>query len=316
MKKSIQTFALILIFGSNQFYAQTVKTVEMDELNIPSSPAFVFLDESPANIEKPTNPKALAVSLISVGQGGGTIEFSPYWLYNHPDYTIDDEIENHIPFWQTFAVSLASVKENDVSNVSAGFRVQLLRKYTNEDNILATGKLIESALSTSPPDVASIAALKTQFYEQRRKIKWNIELAGAYSATGIEVKNLTSNRLGAWMNIRHTPKGFPIDFVLLGRYSKTFGELNDLIEDSSFIDFGASISKQTKNFDLQLEYVYRRDTNLDLNFDRLVFVSNYKITDNIVAVASFGKNFDEVQDIFTAFGIKVGLSKQTMKLSN
>jgi hypothetical protein len=89
-----------------------------------------------------------------------------------------------------------------------------------------------------------------------------------------------------------------------------------LIEDSSFLDFGGGISKQTSNFDLQIEYVYRRDTNLDLNFDRLAFVSNYKITKDIVAVASFGKNFDKIQDIFTAFGIKVGLSKQTMKLAN
>jgi hypothetical protein len=288
----------------------------MDELNVPSSPAFVILDESPANIEKPTNPKALAVSLISVGQGGGAIEFSPYWLYNHPNYTIDDEINNHIPFWQTFAISLASIKENDATTVSTGFRVQLFRKYTDEADILATRDQIVGALSISPPNTDNIAALHSQLDEQRGKIKWNIEIAGAYSAIGTEVKNLTSNRLGAWMNIRHTPKGFPIDFVLLGRYSKTFGDSNNLIEDSSFIDFGASISKRTDNFDLQLEYVYRRDTNLDLNFDRLVFVSNYKITDNVVAVASFGKNFDKVQDIFTAFGIKVGLSKQTMKLDN
>jgi hypothetical protein len=72
MKKCIQIFAAILIFGCNQFYGQTAEA-EMHELNVPSSPAFVSLDESPANIEKPTNPKALAVSLISVGKGGGAI---------------------------------------------------------------------------------------------------------------------------------------------------------------------------------------------------------------------------------------------------
>lgn len=315
MKRDIILITIILLFGVTKLNAQTPEPPQFQKLNIPSSPALVFLDESPANIEKPTNPKALAITLLSIGKGGGAIEFSPYWLYNHAKYTIEDEISNHFPLAQTFALSLASFEDNDITNFSSGFRVQLFRKYTDEDDILKTKDDIVNVLSTLPIDKLELARLSKIFADKRVLIKWNIELAGAYSGLGSKTTDLQSNKLGAWLNIRHTPKNFPVDFVALARYNKTFGNnINNNLE-TSFIDCGGSISKQGDNFDLQIEYVYRRDIDLDLNYDRLAFVANIKISKDFVAVASLGKNFDEVDNVFTSIGIRFGLAKQKMSLN-
>lgn len=299
---------LFIIFSviSLSIYAQP----KIDELNIPSSPAFVLLDESPANIEKPTNPKALALSLINVWEGSGAMEFTPYWLYDHPNYYFDEDVKNHFPFFQTLAFSLATSEKDEVTSISGGFRVQLFRLYDNETDIINSIAPIENALANIPPDEAAIKSLAKQLAEKRSKIKWNVELAGAYSGESTSETKLSGNKLGFWLNIRHTPTDWPIDFVLLSRYSKVFGDNEALVPDSSFMDYGASISKQGDVFDLQLEYVFRRDTTLDLDYDRLAFIANYEVLPGVVAVASFGKNFDEFDEVFTALGIKFGLSRQ------
>lgn len=308
--KTNYLLSIVLFVYSIQINAQ-VTVPNVDELNLPSSPAFVLLDESPANIEKPTNPKALALSLVNVWKGSGALEFAPYWLFDQPSYTFANDVTNHVPFWQTFAISGATSQKNDTTNISVGFRVQLFRQYTDEAAILETSNAIAAELAVADPstiDMNKIKSLVTTLNEQRAKIKWNIELAGAYSGTTSENNQLMGNKLGAWLNIRHTPKNFPIDLVALGRYSKRFG--NELPEDSSYADAGLSISKQGNNFDLQLEYVYRWDTTLKENYDRLALIANYQIMPGIVAVASLGKNFNDVDNVFTAFGVKFGLSKQ------
>lgn len=312
MKKNKFLWLVILFVAVSKIQAQTP---EFNDLNIPSSPAFVFLDEAPANIEKPTNPKALAITLLTVGKGGGAIEFSPYWLYNHAKYTIEDEITNHFPIAQTFAISLASFEKDEITNVSGGFRVQLFRQYSDEQDILSAKDAIVIELAKVPLDLISLKTLKDAFEQKRAIIKWNVEMAGAFSGVGSKTTDLQSNKVGGWLNVRHTPNKFPVDFIALARYNKIFGNIVNSDIETSFIDFGGSISKQGDNFDLHLEYVYRRDLDLDINYDRLAFVANIKVSKDFVAVASLGKNFNEVNNVFTALGIRFGLSKQKMTLN-
>lgn len=283
---------------------------KLDELNIPSSPAFVMLDESPANIEKPTNPKAFAISLLNVGKNGGAIETSPYWLINHANYSFTDDVANHFPILQTFAISLASIKNADTTTVSFGFRVQLFRKYFNESSILLNKASIVAILA-APITPASLAALKIKndlLQAERGRTLCNVELAGAYAGQGTNYKNLCGSKMSAWANFRYTPiaNSF-LDIVALARYSKEIGG----VDNSSFLDLGGSLSRQTNNYDFQIEYVYRRDSTLNINYDRLAFIANYQIIPGMVAVASFGKNFDEQKDIFTAFGVKFGISTRS-----
>ncbi|MES2484343.1 MAG: hypothetical protein V4581_00105 [Bacteroidota bacterium] len=301
---------IIALFALHTAKAQ-IEIPTLEELSLPSSPAFVLLDESPANIEKPTNPKAVAISLINVWEGSGAIEFTPYWLFDQPTYTFQNDINNSKPFWQTFALSAATSKSSDTTNISVGFRVQLFRQYADVAALTNIEGLIAIELAVMDPkdiNMDEVNRLVKLLSEERGKIKWNVELAGAYSGQSSENSGLAGNKLGAWLNIRHTPKDFPLDVVVLGRYSRQFG--NQFPNESSFVDAGGSISKQGKNFDLQLEYVYRWDTTLKTNYDRLALVANYQIMPGIVAVASVGKNFDDVNNVFTALGVKFGLSRQ------
>ncbi len=304
MKKLI---LLSLLSCSLNVLSQTVPNI--DELNVPNSPAFVFLDESPANIEKPTNPKAVALNLINFWEGNGAIEFTPYWLYNHPTYTFNQDVANKTPFWQTFALSAATSKKGDSTYVSGGFRVQLFRQYTDEADILASKAQIALELLNNPIKEAAIKDILKQMNEKRSKIKWNIELAGAFSGIGTSKTDLNSNKIGAWLNVRHTPTGFPVDLVALFRYSSSTDK-TELNKDTSVFDYGISLSKQGETFDLQFEYVKRRDMTLDEDYDRMAFIANYQIMPGIVAVASLGKNFENVDNIFTSLGVKFGLSKQ------
>jgi hypothetical protein len=305
--------SLIIVTAILCGFSAKAQVPKVDELNIPTSPAFVLLGKSPANIEKPVNPKALALSLINAGESGGAIEFAPFWLTDQPKYTFDNDVKNHFPFWQTLGFSLASGKDNDSTTISAGFRVQLFRKYSDEADLLATRGKIVMALSSLPVDESAVKALAKELNAKRSKINWNIELAGAYSAFGNTYKEMSGSKAAAWLNIRHTPTVFPIDIVALARYTKTIANEARKIPEASFIDYGLALSKQGADFDVQLEYVNRRDTDLDRTYDRLVFVANYKLMDGIVGVMSFGKDFDEADEVFTAFGIKFSLSKQSVK---
>ncbi|PJJ08786.1 hypothetical protein CLU83_2087 [Flavobacterium sp. 1] len=310
----MKKFTILLVL-SLVGYTATCQTQppKLDELNIPSSPAFVMLDESPANIEKPTNPKAFAISLLNVGKNGGAIETTPYWLINHANYTFVNDVENHFPILQTFAISLASVKNADTTIVSLGFRVQLFRQYFNEKAILISKNKIVDLLSVNPKDIDTTALQveKNKLDADRGRTKYNLELAGAYSGQGTNYENLSGTKLGIWANFRYTPmvNSF-LDIVALARYSKVIGGLENQIPDSSFLDFGGGLSRQGSNYDIQLEYIYRRDTTIDINYDRLAFIVNYQIIPGMVAVASFGKNFDDENNIFTAFGIKFGISNR------
>ena len=98
----------------------------------------------------------------------------------------------------------------------------------------------------------------------------------------------------------------------LVRYASTPGG-SQSGKDSAFVDWGASLNVQKSNFNLSLEYVRRHDVSLHQGFDRVAFVSNYALSENIILVASLGKNFTKVDNIITVFGIKFGMSRQAQK---
>lgn len=144
----------------------------------------------------------------------------------------------------------------------------------------------------------------------RAKINWNIELAATYSCYATSSNEILADKYGFWVHMRHTPKGFPIDFVALARYSKTISHNITIAPETSFTDYGLSLSKQGEDFDLQFEYVNRTDNELKDTYDRVALIANYRIAKGIVAVASIGKDFDEVRNVFSAFGVKFGLGTQ------
>jgi hypothetical protein len=290
---------------------------KVNDLNIPTSPAFVLMDKSPASIEKPSNPRALAVSLVNVWQNSGALEFAPYWLKDRPAYTFDDNINNVSPVFQTFGISAATTKVDSVTNLAVGFRTQFLRYYSKakKNDIDSVKSLIIDLLSQEDPDDIDLARVDVErkaLNDLQAKKTFNAELAAAYMGQTTKLKGLESNKAGAWLNIRWTPNRFPLDFVFLTRYSWAIGDDSKSGVDSAFFDYGLNLSYQDKdkNFDLQVEYVNRRDFSIKSNYDRFALIANYQIIPGIVAVVSVGKDFKKVSNVFTLLGLKFGISKE------
>ena len=296
--------------------AQSGSDVKINDLSVPTSPAFVLMDKSPASIEKPTNPKALSVSLFNLLQGGA-VEFTPYWFKDRPAYTFNDYFKRRSPIFETLAFSGASFKKDSVSFAAGGLRTQLLRLYSPllRKDVDSVRRAIIDLLSTDPDslDLDAIAAAKAELARLKAKTTFNIELAAAYLGQASSFKSLGAVRSGAWLNIRWSPYKFPLDIVGLARYSRAVDPAKTG-KDSVFFDTGLSLSYQEKNFDLALEYVNRRDIPNKTDYHRLALVANYQVMAGIVAVASVGKDFDKVNNVLAVFGIKFGLSKEKASL--
>lgn len=292
--------------------------VALNELNIPTSPALVLMDASPASIEKPTNPKALSISVLNLLQGGA-LEFAPYWLANHPQYTFSSYTNETFPLLSTLAISAATTREEERTRVGVGLRTQLFRFYsTARKNDLERQRLAIVQLLAVPAANLNLAALEEARIELsglKGKPTLNIELAGAYLGNATNTKALAASRTGLWLNLRWSPKAIPFDLVALGRYSSTTGTGNDLL-DSTFADYGLNFSYQQKFFDLAIEYINRRDIDRKTTYDRFTLIGNYQVSDRVIVVASFGKDFNNVNNVFSAFGIKFGLSKERVSIGS
>lgn len=321
MKKKYAILVLIITSWYNT-YAQN-EEIKISELSIPTSPGFVLADKAPASIEKPTSPKAFGVSLLNLREGGA-VEVTPYWLINHPAYTFQDYFKKRrFPILETFNISAATFKTDTTSAVSVGFRTQIVRLYSKyaQSELEAKQKEIVGLLSVEEdgftPDVLeAIDKAKKELADLKSKVTFNFEIAAAIigSSKSNSFKNLQSDKSGIWANIRYRPKKCPIDFTGLARYSWTNNANPKIGSDSAFFDYGLSLSYQKPRFDLALEFVNRNDFSLKSNTNRLAFVVNYMVYDNIVIVASFGKDFDKVKNLLTVVGVKFGLSNEKAKL--
>jgi len=313
--KNIILISALIIAGRTCF-AQ----IEVNDLNIPSSPAFVLMDKSPASIERPSNPKALAVNLINIWQNSGAIEFAPYWLTDHRAYTFDTNLKKSFPVVQTFAISGATAKEGDNTNISVGFRTQLIRLYS-ASQIAAIkakkGEIVDLLSQENPEDIDldAIENKNKEISDLQSRTSFNLEIAGAYMGQSGPTTKLASTKAGLWANVRFTPTKIPINLTALGRYTWATSEKSKIGADSAFIDFGANLSYQNTDFDLQFEYVNRRDLSIKTTYDRLAFIANYQIIPGIVAVVSFGKDFKQINNVFSALGVKFGLSKEKATLA-
>src|SRR5690606_17014474 len=69
----------LLSFGFGELKAQNSSDdISFKNLETPSSPGFILLDNTPSSIERPTTPQGFGVSVLGLFQGtGGAIEFAP-----------------------------------------------------------------------------------------------------------------------------------------------------------------------------------------------------------------------------------------------
>jgi len=81
IKLNLKLVVLLLIFTTSN--AQN--SVDLKDLKTPNAPGFQILDVAPNTIERPSNPKEFAASILNLSNNGSVIpknfamEFSPFW---------------------------------------------------------------------------------------------------------------------------------------------------------------------------------------------------------------------------------------------
>ncbi|MFY0255466.1 hypothetical protein ACDQ55_16090 [Chitinophaga sp. 30R24] len=321
MKKVLAVFFVLMLFRLATM-AQ-VNEISIKDLSVPTSPGLVLLDKAPASIEKPTSPKTFGISVLRLLQENeGAMEFTPYWFWNHPGLTFSDYIKNISPVLQTLNLSVAAAQRDTSTYLSVGFRTQVLRRYDAAQlaKIDQKVKEITAALSDDPDslDLTKLEKLKGDLSAIRAAPLINIEVAGAIAGYSPDNKfsHLGNNRYGAWANFNYHPKdGSPFNALGVVRFTRAIAPAGKASgQDSSFIDYGVAAAYNNNKFDLQLEYVRRNDVLNHGTYNRLAFVGNYLFTDNLVIVASFGKDFAAENNIIALFGIKFGISNEKLKV--
>lgn len=326
MKKLLVFFLLPLT--TIVFAQEKTLSTAISDLYIPDNPGFVLSDKAPTSVDKPSNPRAFGVSLLNL-RNGGALDVTPFWLVNNPKFTFDKWINNKFPVIETFNVSAATFKEDSSSFLSIGFRSQVLRIYSKATLTEIANKkkeivkLLTPRLDSNddPIDITyadSIAAFKKldEISEIKKKGFFTIEIAGAIlgSSTNNSFKKLSSEKSGVWANLRWSPSIVPLNFTAVARYSWANNTKPKAGKDSSFLDFGLSLNYELRKLSLAAEYVYRKDFSVNTNYARFAFVGNYALLENIVLVASVGKNFSNVEDIITVVGVKLALSRSRLQL--
>ncbi|TDX01870.1 hypothetical protein [Dinghuibacter silviterrae] len=326
---------------------------DISDLQTPASPGFVLMDKAPSAVDKPTTTKAFQADLLNLFQGGA-IQFTPFWLKNHPTLIDTDYVRTKAPLYQTLNISAATVRSDTGSSLytgSLGFRTQVIRVYGVKAKASIKGAIVQikTLLTGLAGDIAQYqmdlaakadastlakdndriskdtAAIgntyRTTFAPQISRPDLVLELAGAalanmpHTSTG-KTSGASLDKYGIWLNLKYSPSWLPLDIVGVGRYTWLNGSAQNTKADSAFLDYGAGLFYAKGAVSLSGEYLRRHDYSLKTDYYRLAVALNYKISDNIVAVASFGKDFDNVQNLFTSFGINFGLSKNTVQVSN
>jgi hypothetical protein len=306
---------LLLLFFAIQFvHAQDKKlTTTISDLYVPDVPGFVLSDKAPTSVDKPSNPRAFGVSLLNL-RNGGAVEVTPFWLVNNPNYTFEKWTKNKFPLIETFNISAATFKTDTSSVLSVGFRSQILRIYSKStltDIFNVKKEIVKLITPRLGPDdepieltyADSLAAFKKldELNEIKKKGFFAVELAAAIigSSNNSSFKQLASDKSGIWANLRWSPLIVPLNITGVARYSWANNTSPKVGKDSSFLDFGLSLNYELRKLSLAAEYVYRKDFSVNKNYARFAFVGNYALTENIILVTSFGKNFSNVEDMIT-----------------
>lgn len=200
--KNLLLFIVILGFTSN-FYGQN-EDIDINELKTPTSPGFQILDLSPSNIERPTNPKSFALSLMTLTNNGNAIpknfamEVSPYWFFKFENESVykylsinpKDQKATYdfsgilrklsVSMASTYNDSASSTLQKNTNYIAIGIRTNLLTIRTSkQNNNLKTGlRIFSNRVDTLRTHKKELDIL----YQQRRlKFKDKSEKFKKYS---------------------------------------------------------------------------------------------------------------------------------------
>lgn len=229
---------------------------------------------------------------------------------------------------------IQKIKSNDVEKKKL---IGLSNKYDNEitaENDVAKKAIIQSKKNLVDVQIDAIIDVSEEKLEKEleadKETQKNLEKLGelpliqidgafAYSEAfpSNEYKNKRFNRSGFWFNA--SVNAFSINkeklqdnLSLLG--SVRFISDNVLVENTTdefkrnkAFDYGFKGEYTIKQFSISVEYLKREySNNSSLNSERTIGVIQYKINDDLYFMGTYGKNFGDVNNLFSIFGINYG----------
>ena len=317
MMKKIATIIIIILAGCDNGFTQ-----DISDLFIPSSPGLVLADKAPSSVEKPTVPKAFGASLLNLYQGGA-VEVTPYWLTDRPDLTYQKWVNLKTPILETFNLSGATFKTDTSSNLTVGFRSQILRLYSKEqrqklvDHETAIINILTNLGPDQRIDTQKLKMANAELDKAEKRGLFVVEIAGAVlaSSTANSFKGLKSNKSGVWANVRWSPSNTILDFVGVVRYAWSSYDPKLSSRDSAFVDYGMALNYEGKNMNLSFEVVKRRDIASRSSSSRVSLSAVYQLNQYFALVGTVGKNFLEADNIITLFGLNMGISRNKVSAS-
>lgn len=320
-KYLVQFFLLVFFFlnvGPSELLAQnSTSDIEFDQLETPSSPGLILFDQTFSSIEKPTTPQGLGFSLLGFGDGGGALDFNPFWLRDHPSLSAKDMYTNNFPLLSHLSISVASGKTDTFSFMSGGFRTRIFQTYGKKriNSLNSYKERLEELLADPTNNLEQIDSLRKDYVNQVQHPLLCIDLAAAFGGnTPYQTfDSLSLNRWATWLTINWRPKGDDFYATILARYINS-ESISDLDISTDFIDLGSRLNYDISKVTLSLEYIQRMNVTNSIYDDyRLAIIGSYQINENIFITSTFGKNFSEVNNIVALAGFNFGFSKKKLK---
>jgi hypothetical protein len=296
----------------------TTDSITFQNLETPTSPGFILLDQAPSSIEKPTTPQGLGLSLLGLQKNGGALEVAPFWLILHPNLTAEKMYNNKFPVLYNLSFSIASINTDSSDYYAGGIKTTLFQ-VNDKKKILKLDSLKKEIIielsKGQEMDTLKIERLRKEYVGIVVKPVLTIDFAaaiGGSSATN-SFSDTEFNRWAAWLSFNWRPDAKDFYVTVLTRYlnSEKYGE--DMV-NADLVDIGSRLNYDISKFCLSLEYLQRMNLTVN-NFNdyRVAIIGSYKLSDNIYITSTFGKNFSEVNNIIALAGINFGFSKNKIK---
>lgn len=314
---NLLSITFFFLFTSSNLFAQnTANEIKFQNLETPSSPGFILLDNAPSSIERPTTPQGFGVSVLGFFQGtGGAMEFAPFWLTTHPKLTAEKMYKIRFPILYNFSISAATVKSDSSNYMAGGFRTRLFQTYGKSiirklDSIKA-----ELEIALSDLNLEKIEKLQTDYSNLISKPIFTIDLAAAMGAGSVtnSFSDLELNRWAVWMSFNYRPEGNDYYITALTRYINN-EKFEEYTLEADLLDVGTRLNYDLNKFCVSLEYLHRLNfTSKGYSDYRIAVIGSYQIFDNFFITSTFGKNFTDVNNIIAMAGVNFGFSKTKIK---
>jgi hypothetical protein len=300
--------------------AQGVDTLRA--LRTPIAPAFALLGLTPISIERPSTPRAFAVSVLSATQrfselpDSWALELAPYWLRPHPLLTYDAYYRPGVidALMQTLSVSIATSARDTIRNTTdlgIGVRTQPLPGRESSQSIAIRQSLsgyqakitranirrriaertnqvdsIQAYTDTIAlyADSARIAAVELQSHQER--VGLFVELAGGWTARfpAESFKAGRTSTLGAWATLAYRWEKPRFELVALGRF------LDDRLDaDEAKFESGARLLWELPRMMLSAEGVHRTQDGA-----RIAANLEYRVSNSMFLYATYGRDHAEL----------------------